>query len=59
VKQLLVATGLGAEIATWSPAVQAFAIVAVVTVLLVVLLVKSDRPAKRLVAVIRALRGRQ
>jgi hypothetical protein len=58
VKELLFAGGFGSQMASWSPVVQALAVVAVATVLLVVLLARSDKPTKRLVAVIKAIKGR-
>ena len=57
-KWLLLAGGLGADIATWSPVAQALAVVAVVIVLLVVMLARSDKPTERLIAVLKALMRR-
>jgi hypothetical protein len=55
--RLLLVGGLAGEIATWSPLVQALAVITGAVVILVITLVKSDEPAKRLVAVIQAVRG--
>jgi hypothetical protein len=50
--------GSGVVIMHLTPLVQALVVAAAIGALLVVLLVKSDQPTERLVALIRALRGR-
>jgi hypothetical protein len=47
------------EIVTWSPAVQALALVVVGVLILIVVLSKSDTPAERLIRIINALRARR
>jgi hypothetical protein len=58
VSRLLLVGGLAGELVTWSPLAQALAVLSVAGVLLVVTLAKSDKPAERLISVIKALRSR-
>lgn len=55
--RLILATGFAGEIITWSPLVQAVAVISISIVILVVTLAKSDKPTRRLVALIQAVRG--
>ena len=57
VTRLFVAGGFVGEIATWSPAVQALALVVFGGLVLVVVLSKSDTPTQRLIRIINALRA--